>query len=60
MNEDVRQSSESGKRAYHKPELVLVPLRPEEAVLGSCKKSGVVGPTTSGCAPLGNCSVQGS
>ena len=49
------------KRAYHKPELVQVPLRPEEAVLGNCKNSASSGPIKSRClTPLPACSSQGS
>jgi len=48
------------KKPYTKPEVKQVPLRPEEAVLGFCKNTGVYGPTITGCKPLGNCSGIGS
>jgi hypothetical protein len=57
----MQQEPQRTKRAYSKPELVQVPLRPEEAVLGNCKTAGVVGPGgTSNCAPVGPCFSQGS
>jgi hypothetical protein len=49
------------RKPYHKPALLQVPLRPEEAVLGNCKTSGVSGPGGGGtCAPAGSCFSQGS
>lgn len=38
------------KKAYLKPEIICVPLRPEEAVLGSCKVAGETALTTNTCA----------
>jgi hypothetical protein len=40
------------KKAYEPPQLTTISLRPEEAVLGHCKISGVGGPTSSSCAAL--------
>ena len=34
-----------GKRPYAPPQVVVVSLRPEEAVLGHCKMSGGSGPS---------------
>jgi hypothetical protein len=49
------------KKPYTKPEITLIDLRPEEAVLGNCKTSGSGGPGSIGnCAPVGNCFGQGS
>jgi hypothetical protein len=49
------------KKPYTKPEVTLIDLRPEEAVLGNCKTSGSSGPGSLGnCKPVGNCSTQGS
>jgi hypothetical protein len=49
------------RRSYHKPQLQRVRLKPEEAVLGSCKVSGMSGPAGAGnCAPLIACVNQGS
>ena len=37
------------KKPYMKPEVTQVPLRPEEAVLGACKITGVSGPISHNC-----------
>ena len=47
------------KKRYVKPELRQVDLRPEEAVLGNCKTSGVAGPLTGSCI-ITSCSVIGT
>lgn len=47
------------KKPYLKPELRQVPLRPEEAVLGNCKLSGVSGPAAADCGG-GVCSTSAS
>ena len=49
-----------GKRPYDPPQLTTISLRPEEAVLGSCKITGTAGPVDAGCQPLGMCPSQGS
>ena len=49
------------KKPYTRPEVTLIDLRPEEAVLGNCKTLGSSGPGTVGsCKPVGNCQGQGS
>ena len=48
------------KKPYIKPELQQVPLRPEEAVLGNCKTTGVSGPGQAACNSPTSCSTQGS
>ena len=48
------------RRSYAKPEMKRVHLKPEEAVLGACKTTGLFGPTAGDCRPLGNCSGIGS
>lgn len=48
------------KKPYEKPKVVRFPLRPEEAVLGSCKTSGSAGPSGNNCLSLGICRVAGS
>ena len=49
------------KRAYAKPTLRQVHLRPDEAVLGNCKTSTVFGPVGSDCEPaMVACSSDGS
>lgn len=51
----------AGKRAYAKPTLRQVHLRPDEAVLGNCKTSTVFGPVGSDCEPaMVACSSDGS
>jgi hypothetical protein len=42
----------AAKKAYEPPRLTTISLRPEEAVLGHCKISGIAGPTTASCAAL--------
>jgi hypothetical protein len=48
-----------GKKAYEKPAIRQVPLRPEEAVLGNCKVLGTAGPASGSCSDL-VCSSLGS
>jgi len=49
------------KRTYKKPEMVRVSLRPEEAVLGTCKSGSAVGPGgSSNCMPVAPCFSPGS
>ena len=50
----------SAKKLYVKPEVTLVSLRPEEAVLGSCKSSSISGPAQATCDVPAACSSQGS
>lgn len=46
------------KHKYEPPQLVMISLRPEEAVLGHCKISGSVGPigscTATFCKSIGS------
>lgn len=61
MNDRLQQEPQRTKKAYSKPELIQVPLRPEEAVLGNCKTAGVVGPGGNfDCRPVGPCFNIGS
>lgn len=61
MEHRLQQETQREKKAYSKPELVQVPLRPEEAVLGNCKSAAAIGPAGStNCTPVGNCFSQGS
>jgi hypothetical protein len=50
----------TGKRPYQKPELTQVSLRPEEAVLGSCKTKSSSGPGQGTCRAPAVCSTVGS
>jgi hypothetical protein len=52
--------NEAPKKAYEKPTLSEVALRPEEAVLGNCKTAGISGPASSDCTNFGACSSVGS
>jgi len=52
---------EQVKKPYERPEIKRFPLRPEEAVLGFCKTTGVVQPGGSSCRTgIGNCHGIGS
>lgn len=49
------------KLLYEPPKVVAVKLRPEEAVLGTCKIAGGAGPIARSCSgPSGRCSAFGS
>jgi hypothetical protein len=61
MGEGPMKGTQDQRKPYRKPELTRVDLRPEEAVLGNCKMSGVSGPSSGGnCSPAGPCFTQGS
>ncbi len=62
MMDDGKRDAPPKKKLYQKPTLIEVALRPDEAVLGACKSSGVSGPGGSGnCHPAGaSCFSQGS
>jgi hypothetical protein len=52
---------DDSRKPYERPTLVVISLRPEEAVLGHCKISGGTGPAGGGCAVLlGGCTPLGS
>lgn len=50
------------KKAYETPRMSVISLRPEEAVLGSCKNSSTAGPAGTGCQQVsgGACRGHGS
>jgi len=60
VKDERKRSPSVQKKPYAKPELRQVPLRPEEAVLGNCKMSGLSGPASSDCMPVAPCFVIGS
>lgn len=61
MNDRPQQEPQRPKRTYSKPELVQIPLRPEEAVLGNCKTTGATGPgAPANCMSAGPCFSIGS
>lgn len=59
MNTNKRDETRH-KKPYVKPELKRVMLRPEEAVLGSCKTSKSSGPDNPKCNVPTSCSTLGS
>ncbi len=59
MDENAVKDGQEKKRPYRKPELLKVPLRPEEAVLGACKTASTSGPAYTDCTSL-SCSTNGS
>jgi hypothetical protein len=59
MGQDLNQIG--GKRTYEPPRVKTISLRPEEAVLGHCKISGVSGSVGSSCTAVGMpCNSLGS
>lgn len=56
MDNGARQKKEK----YESPKVSVVSLRPEEAVLGSCKNMSSAGPVGASCVALGQCRVPGS
>ena len=48
------------KKPYVKPEVNEVELRPEEAVLGACKKASAAGPLQVACNTPANCNTISS
>ncbi len=59
MNEPDVPSPRS-RKPYVKPEVKRVSLHPEEAVLGSCKRSGTSGPGQPTCNAPAPCSALAS
>jgi hypothetical protein len=48
------------KKQYEPPAVTQISLRPEEAVLGHCKTTGVGGPGGGNCTHTGSCMSSGS
>jgi hypothetical protein len=60
QNDDHKTEKEAVlRKRYEPPALVAVSLRPEEAVLGTCKNTAFAGPVSSTCAAV-HCRVLGS
>jgi hypothetical protein len=59
MQNPVERDSQKRKKPYVKPTLMKVQLKPEEAILGACKKSGF-GPAASNCISGVACQVINS
>jgi hypothetical protein len=53
-------SEQRRKKEYEQPKITVISLRPEEAVLGHCKNSGMSGPVGTNCTAVGSCRTQGS
>lgn len=51
-----RSDEKNDKKPYEKPDVSQVSLRPEEAVLGSCKTSKISGPGQGRCSSPSACS----
>lgn len=60
MSEGKKDEAARRKKPYRRPEVVVVALRPDEAVLGSCKTSGASGPGSAGSCSATRCRSQGS
>jgi hypothetical protein len=61
MNDQQQGNTKRDRRAYQKPSMIQVPLRPQEAVLGSCKNgASSAGPGHSACNQTAACSSSGS
>jgi hypothetical protein len=61
--QDSNNAKDDARRAYRRPTLTQVPLRPEEAVLGNCKTSTTTGQNTGSgttCTIFAPCSTAGS
>jgi hypothetical protein len=54
------QDGSEDKRDYAQPKIIVISLRPEEAVLGHCKNSSSGGPGGGGCQHVGSCMAAGS
>lgn len=53
-------SEQRRKKEYEQPKITVISLRPEEAVLGHCKNSGMSGPVGTNCTAVGSCRTPGS
>jgi hypothetical protein len=59
---DENQERTAARRAdqlYEAPKVIRVSLRPDEAVLGNCKVTGVAGPVATSCSSF-HCNTLGS
>ena len=61
MKKHPGNGSQRPKRAYVKPQVRAVELRPDEAVLGNCKTTNRAGPASpASCTTPVSCSKKGS
>ena len=56
----MEKKTEAKKKAYEKPVVVRYPLKPEEAVLGTCKNSSGAGSGGGTCITVNPCTQLGS
>jgi hypothetical protein len=56
----IEENGRHEKKTYEAPQLTVISLRPEEAVLGHCKNASSGGPVSSACTNVGGCSFIGS
>jgi hypothetical protein len=61
MQNNAGKSEKEGirRKPYEPPTLVAISLRPEEAVLGTCKSTHFAGPVSSQCSVMA-CRIIGS
>jgi hypothetical protein len=57
---DDQDDQKDAKKPYSKPDITQVSLRPEEAVLGSCKTAKISGPGQVRCSVPSACSSLAS
>lgn len=57
---DKKLVDQQADKAYEAPKVIRVSLRPEEAVLGHCKITGVAGPVSGSCGSVVACRTLGS
>jgi hypothetical protein len=60
MTQRTGKANDGKKRPYAKPDIKQVSLRPEEAVLGSCKTAAISGPGQAKCSSPSACSSLAS
>jgi hypothetical protein len=60
MNDHSPTGQRSSRKPYVKPAVSQVSLRPEEAVLGACKRGGTSGPGQPTCVAPAPCSSPAS
>ncbi len=60
MKTNPESETKEVRKPYLKPQVKRVLLKPEEAVLGSCKTAASHGPAQSNCRTPGKCKVIGS
>lgn len=49
----MEENANQGKRQYESPQITIIDLRPEEAVLGNCKNTNSMGSGFGSCQQAG-------